>query len=117
MKNKLNSNQQLKRKLRASKEWKEKRQQVRENQKIDPITLNPLTKSFNLHHLSQSKKIEDYTNLEDERFVGLNAQSHDCLHFLYRIYEREDNFDMLERIKELLIKMKEFTDKDRRNND
>lgn len=76
------------------------------------MTLSLLTKSFNLHHLSQSKDIEDYTNLDDERFVGLNAQSHDCIHFLYRIYEREGNFDMLERIKEILIKMKELTDKD-----
>jgi len=59
--------------------------------------------------LSQSKDIEDYYNLDESRFLGLNLQTHDTIHFLYRIYEREGSFDFLDRIKNILIDMKEIT--------
>lgn len=103
--------QVMKRKLRGSAEWKSLRKKVAETQyDIDPITARKLTRGFNLHHLSQDDDF--YDNLEMERFVALNSQSHDTVHFLYNIVKREGNFDVLERIKDIISRMIDITEKD-----
>lgn len=103
--------QGFKKKVRASKAWKDLRKKIKDEQKTDPITGKPLTKMFNLHHLSQDD--EYYDDLTENRFVGLNQKTHDFIHFCYNIYKRDKDFDFLERIKLYCEKMKELTENDR----
>ena len=109
-KGKLSSSQILKRKIRNTNEWSELRQKVRDEQKIDPISMRPLTRTFNLHHLSQDELF--YDDLERSRFVGLNDYSHRCIHYLYDIIEREGDYDVLDRIRLLIIEMQKITEND-----
>jgi len=75
-------NQDLKTKFRRSKEWKKLRDKVRREQRTDPITGKPLSKTYNLHHLDLNP--DNYTNISDEsHFIGLNSTSHDLLHFVF----------------------------------
>lgn len=115
MKNKLNSNQQLKRKLRASKEWKDLRSILKDVYVNDPVTKKPLSKSFNLHHLSQSKEIDDYYNLDPSRFCCVNAQTHDVVHYLYRSCRDhlDESLQALKNIVNLMIALTK-ADEDRR---
>lgn len=96
----------MKRKIRASPEWAELRTKLMKEQKIDPITLRPLTRSANCHHLDMNK--ENYGNLEPSRFVMLNHNSHTLCHEILKIYLREGDFDVFERIKEICLKMAEY---------
>ena len=109
-KSKLSESQIRKRKVRASAEWAELRETVRDEQKIDPISMRPLSKSFNLHHLSQDERY--YDDLLPERFVGLNSYSHDCIHYLYNIVEREGDYNVLDRVRLLIIEMQKITQAD-----
>lgn len=109
-KSKLSEAQIRKRKIRASAEWSELRETVKDEQKIDPISMKPLSKSFNLHHLSQDERY--YDDLSPERFVGLNSYSHDCIHYLYNIAEREGDYNVLDRVRLLIIEMQKLTHAD-----
>ena len=109
-KRKLSEAQIRKRKIRASPEWAELRERIREEQKCDPISLKPLNRSFNLHHLSQDENY--YDDLSPERFVGLNSYSHDCIHYLYNIVEREGDYNVLDRVRLLIIEMQKITSAD-----
>lgn len=103
--------QALKRKVRRSPEWAELRKAVAERQgNVDPVTLRPLTKGFNLHHLSQCW--QEYGNLQPERFVALNHKTHETAHFIYEIYKREGNFLFLDELKSIVKRMKELTEED-----
>lgn len=106
-KQKLSESQIRKRKVRASGGWAELRSQIRDEQKTDPISMRPLSRSFNLHHLSQDDRY--YDDLSRERFVGLNEYSHRCVHYLYDIITREGDFDVLERIKQIIEEMQNIT--------
>lgn len=109
-KRRLSSSQILKRKVRNTTEWSQLRQLVREEQKTDPVSLRPLTRTFNLHHLSQDERF--YDDLERSRFLGLNDYSHRTIHFIYDIVKREGDFQVLDRIKEIIEQMQEITEKD-----
>lgn len=109
-KSKLSESQIRKRKVRASAEWSELRAQIRDEQKVDPISLKPLNRSYNLHHLSQDEQY--YDDLSPERFVGLNEYSHRCVHYLYDIVVREGDFAVLDRLKFLVTQMQQITSSD-----
>ena len=97
--------QSKKTKFRATKEWKEFRKALKEEQKIDPITLSKLYKSCNCHHMDLNA--EHYTDISNkEHFVILNSTSHDMVHWLYRYYIKDP--DVLNRLKNILDKMKEI---------
>ena len=72
----------------------------------DQLTLKPLRKGFNIHHLDMRE--ENYQVLVEERFRPLNSDSHDCVHFLYRYYKK-DPF-ILARLKEILDLMVKYND-------
>lgn len=110
-KSKLSEAQIRKRKVRASPEWADLRDLVRDEQKIDPISMRPLSRSFNLHHLSQDA--DYYNDLSPSRFVGLNDYSHRCCHYLYDIVIREGDFEVLNRIKLIIEQMIKITDADK----
>lgn len=72
----------------------------------DYLTGSRLTAKFNLHHLDQ--RHEHYKDIEDpDRFICLNQQSHDAIHWLYRIWIKDPN--VLDRIEEVLNRMKEYS--------
>lgn len=96
--------------FRRSKAWKTFRDKVKKRQKKDPITGSPLTKTFNLHHLCLAP--EEYSNIEDEsRFIGLNATSHDIIHYLWGdAKNRHDWRERLKHIVEILELMDEYNE-------
>jgi hypothetical protein len=74
--------QDLKTKFRRSKEWKKLREKIKSEQKLDPITQKPLSKTYNLHHGDLNP--DHYTDISDEtHFIGLNSTSHDLVHFVF----------------------------------
>lgn len=86
-------------KFRATKEWKEFRKMIIQEQKVDPITGAKLTKMANCHHLDMNA--ENYQNLIRDNFIALNPKSHDVIHFLFRPDWRE----RLDKIKDILTAM------------
>ena len=103
--------QELKRRTRKSPEWAELRELLYNQQNgIDPVTLRPLVHG-NCHHLSQVW--QKYDDLSPEKFVLLNARTHETVHFLYDIYKREGDIDrVVNELKDIVIKMVYYTEKD-----
>ena len=94
-----------KNKFRASKQWKEFRKKLSSSRKTDELTLSPLRKGFNVHHLDLNK--DNYCNLENEdNFCVLNKKTHDVVHFLYTYYRKDKN--VLKRLEYILEKMCEL---------
>ena len=99
-------NQYLKSKVRATPAWRQLRVDIEEAQNgLDPITLRPLRKGFNVHHLDM--RAENYGNLALERFAALNKSTHEMVHWLFRYYAKDPA--ILERLKTLLDKMVELS--------
>lgn len=103
----MNQNQKDKRNFRNSKKWKETRHKKNVEQKgIDPITCKKLIKGCNCHHLDD--RAENYEKCDDlERFVCLNKQTHDVIHFLYRYYQKDEA--ILDRMKYYLDLMVKYS--------
>lgn len=77
------NNQKWKQKFRNSCKWKEFRNKIKKKQKIDPITGQKLSKSFNLHHMFLTDKEEEYTDISNEdNFIGMNSYSHKVIHYI-----------------------------------
>ena len=93
-----------KEKFRATKVWKDWRKHLKETRKVDALTNKPLYKGFQVHHLDMRE--ENYQILTEERFVTLNTMSHDCIHFLFRYYEKDP--EIIKRLEDILIRMKEM---------
>lgn len=94
--------------FRRSKVWKTFREKLRKQQKKDPVTGSPLTKTFNLHHLCLDPK--EYSNIEDDsRFIGVNSTTHDVIHYFYGDSQRKHDWrTRLARITEILELMDEI---------
>lgn len=98
-------NSDKKAKFRQTKIWKEFRKKIYDKQNgLDIITGKKLYKGWNLHHLDMST--ENYDKLDEENFVALNKQTHDCCHFLFRYYQKDKT--ILDRLKQVLDKMDEL---------
>lgn len=75
----------------------------------DPLTLKPLHKGWNLHHLDSRHEEEHYTDLSDpNKFMPLNKGSHNIIHECFRYYEKDPEF--IKRLEDILRRMKEFKD-------
>lgn len=71
--------------FRQSKQWKEFREMIRLRQNnIDPITQSKLSKKAHLHHLDLNP--ENYGNLDPDKFILLNTNTHKLTHFCYYYY-------------------------------
>lgn len=69
-------------KIRKSPEWKKLRQILIERQNgLDPITGKKLRKGAAVHHLCQDP--EQYDNLDPERFILINRNTHVVWHEIY----------------------------------
>ena len=102
--------QKDKTKFRATRRWQNFRSEMysKANGK-DAITGKPLRKGhWNLHHLDLDSA--NYEVLEEDRFLCLNNQTHDFLHWAYIYYRNDgkafiDSFeDALERMKRLEVR-------------
>ena len=104
----LGKNQYIKKKVRSGKEWKQLRIDISEEyDNTDPITLKPLRKGFNVHHLDES--VENYGSLEDHsKFRPLNKSTHEILHAIYTYYRKDPK--VLDRLKELLDLMVQYNE-------
>lgn len=78
----MSSSKEIKSKVRRSKEWKEFRKRLISEQKIDPITKKKLTTGCNCHHLDLN--VNHYSDLKEEKFVILNRQTHEVVHYFFR---------------------------------
>jgi hypothetical protein len=77
--------QAAKTKFRRSSKWTKFRRHVKATQKTDPVTGSPLSPGFSVHHLDLRE--EHYEDLgEPGRFVGVNPQSHETVHFIYKAH-------------------------------
>lgn len=108
-KSKLSEKQIRKRKVRASADWADLRKQVYEMQNgVDPVTLTPLVRGWNLHHLDQRE--EHYANLDPTRFLAVSHTHHEMLHWCYNIYKRTKSLDFLDVLKEEIQTMYEYSE-------
>lgn len=89
--------------FRKRKAWKDFRETFKSEH--DALTDKKLSKKFNLHHCSlDPTKYDDLSNRDN--FLPLNSQSHDCVHFLFRYYQKDP--DIINRLKAILDKMAEL---------
>ena len=86
----MTDNARLKRNFRATKPWKEFRQEIRKSRKYDELTGSRLVKQYELHHLDLNE--EHYKDLEPNHFSALNPKSHEVLHFCYDQYCKDPDF-------------------------
>lgn len=108
-KQKLSEAQIRKRKVRASADWAELRKQVYEMQNgVDPVTLNPLTRGWALHHMDQRE--DHYDNLDPERFLAVSHTHHEMLHWCFNIYKRTKSLDFLDVLKEEILDMAKYSE-------
>jgi hypothetical protein len=91
-------------KFRKTKAWKEFREKIINQQKIDPLTGRPLRKRANLHHLDSIH----YDDLDPDKFIALNIQSHDVVHYLDRC---KDIDKAIENLKSILKSMELYRNK------
>lgn len=74
--------------------------------KVDELTLKPLTKHYNLHHLRCDSLY--YADLDPNYFACLNQESHKVLHYVYTRYLQDKEY--FDRLKALVVRMCELND-------
>lgn len=85
--------------FRKTKEWLDFRDDMKDIQKTDQLTLKPLRKGWNLHHCDP----KNYEDLDPIKFECVNKTSHRIIHEIYRYYKRDP--EILDRLKGILMKM------------
>lgn len=99
--------QKDKTKFRASATWKKFRNYIKKSRGVDEITLKPLRAGCNIHHLDLRE--ENYTRINDEsRFMALNKQSHELIHFIFRYYQNDT--EIIKRLDKALSLMKKYSE-------
>lgn len=93
----------LKRNFRATSKWKNWRKYLKTKRKVDEITGKPLYKGFQCHHLDM--RIDNYTDLREDKFVVLNKTTHDVVHFLFRYSNWRE---ILEKLYNILERMEKY---------
>lgn len=94
--------QKEKTKFRQTAAWKNFRQQLKKERKVDFITGKPLYSGFQVHHCDLNP--EHYKNLTPDNFVTLNKMFHEIIHEIYRY----DWQDVLARLAIVFRKMDEL---------
>lgn len=93
-----------KKKFRRSKPWSNFRQKMRRRyNKQDALTLKPLLRDWNLHHLDMNDR--NYTDLsKEDKFLPLNKDAHKFVHWLFRLYRHDPGIiKRLEAIMQLML--------------
>lgn len=95
--------QKDKTKFRQSAKWKRFKVYMRKTKKVDCVTLYPLRKGHNLHHLDLDEA--HYEDISDEtHFEPLNRKTHETVHFLYPYYVKDEK--IIDRLRDLLERMR-----------
>jgi hypothetical protein len=101
----MNETQKAKKKFRQTAEWKNFRKLMfSKSGKVDRITLKPLRKGWQLHHLLLDET--RYAELDENNFVCLNNLTHKFIHWCYGYYQKDPA--IIDRIRVELEKMKEI---------
>ena len=90
-----------KKEFRKSKTWKEFTKALKEERKVDALTLQKLRKGSISHHLDLNP--DNYKVLDKANFETLNMKSHEVVHFLYNYYKKDPA--IIDRLKDILHKM------------
>lgn len=91
-------------KFRRSNKWKNFRRELKKKQVFDPVTGSRLSTAAVCHHKDLNP--DNYEKVSEDRQVMLNAQTHDCLHYLYGDGNRR--YDWRKRILALIRLCKEM---------
>lgn len=90
--------QKKKRKIRSSKKWKIKKlSEKKRAENKDEITLKPLRKGWQLHHMNLDESF--YENLS-KPFMCVNNLTHKMIHWLYTYYKTDKQ--IIERLKKTM---------------
>lgn len=101
----LTENQKKKRKIRSSKQWKQKRADERKRAgNLDEITLQKLRASWTLHH--EDLDPDNYDKLDNDHFMCLNVLTHRMVHWLWTYYQKDES--ILDRLECEMQRMKEL---------
>lgn len=100
--------------FRKSDEWHKFKYKCRLHTSRDFITKKPLERDWNLHHMDL--KVQNYSDISDmNKFLPLNKKTHEILHEIYKWYSKDHK--VLDRLKQVLDKMEEYTNgPDQKNN-
>lgn len=90
-----------KKEFRKSKAWKDFTKALKEERKVDALTLAKLRKGSLSHHLDLNP--DNYEKLDPTNFECLNMKSHDVVHFMYNYYKKDPA--IIDRLKAILHKM------------
>lgn len=100
-------------KFRSTSTWKNFRQLLRKERRVDEITLQPLRAGFQVHHMilhGRGSDEESYQDLSDKKnFRCYQAMTHRVIHWLFNFYKKDPT--ILDRIKsDLEIMMEMYRD-------
>ena len=90
-----------KKEFRKSKVWRDFSKELKEERKVDALTLAKLRKGSLSHHLDLNP--DNYEVLDKANFECLNMKSHDVVHFMYNYYKKDPA--VIDRLKDILHKM------------
>lgn len=90
-----------KKEFRKSKAWRDFSKKLKEERKVDALTLTKLRKGSLSHHLDLNP--DNYEKLDKANFECLNMKSHDVVHFMYNYYKKDPA--IINRLKDILCKM------------
>ena len=76
-----------KKEFRKSKVWRDFSKELKEERKVDALTLAKLRKGSLSHHLDLNP--DNYEVLDKANFECLNMKSHDVVHFMYNYYKKD----------------------------
>lgn len=69
---------------RATAEWRDFRESMKQKQKYCALCGAPLKGRWNLHHKHDCKTIEEYESKNPDDFLCLCGECHQCLHWISR---------------------------------
>lgn len=93
--------------VRQSQAWKDLRETIKKQQKVDALTGSRLTKDYNCHHMDMNP--DNYDNMDPSHFVGLNKLSHTVVHFFAEMKDWRKGITALQ---QLLEQMEQLSDGD-----
>lgn len=94
--------------FRKTKAWCNFRNQVAERQNmLDYITHEPLKDNYNCHHLCM--KANEYTNLQFDRFIAVNKDTHEKIHELFTS-KWQQNVPTNSPFYDIMLRMSELND-------
>lgn len=95
------TSQQKKTKFRQSYKWKRLRNRLKSERVNDELTGEPLQAGWSLHHVDMNES--HYFNISNEdNFMCLNRQTHEFLHWILRLYEK--NPEVLDNLRDICEK-------------